>query len=381
MYAGELGSGDIVHVTGADWPAQYVSGHLLFMRDGILYAQSFDPDSLALSGSPQPLAADVVAGLFAGNFAVSDTGTIAYRAGSVRQDRLLAWFDRSGKRLQVVGDPSGLVSNPSLSADGRQLAVQRTVSGNTDIWVIDLERNVSSRLTNHPGVEALPLWSPDGTMLAIGQTAIEGGPALLSLERPSERTSLGLGSAPGGAKILTDWSRDGRYILFKVASEANGGSDLWAMPQHGDRKPIAIANTPFDERDGQFSPDGRWVAFESDESGTPKIYVQPFPGPGRRIPVSTGGGSQVRWRADGRELFYVDPDDSLVAMAIDASGESVTIGQGSKLFATSLAPVRTISRQQYVVSRDGQRFLMVHTEPAPVPPVTLILNWRGVPTR
>ena len=377
VYVGELGRDEISHVLGADWPALYVAGHLVFVRDNVFYEQRFDANSLSLSGSPQIIAENVVGGLFAANMSVSRSGTIGYRTGrGGRTQRQLVWFDRSGKRLQEVGDEGGLVSNPSLSLDGRQLAVQRTTAGNIDIWTIDLQRNTSARLTSHAGVESLPLWSPDGTQIALGQSVIAGGPGVLRIDRPSELTSLAITGVPG-ARILTDWSRDGRFIMFKAISEQNGANDLWAMPLDGDRKVLPIANGLFDERDGQFSPDGRWVAFESDESGGEEIYVQPFPGPGRRVPISSGGGSQVRWRADGRELYYLRPDESLMAVPVAIVENDLSIGSPIKLFSMTLAPVRSISRQQYVVSTDGQRFLAVDSVPAPLPPVTLLLNWKG----
>ena len=380
VYVGELGKPELTHITGADYPAQFVPNQLVFVRDSVLYAQSFDPHSLTLAGSPQRLTDDVFGGLFASNVAVSGHGTIAYRSGpGARAGRQLVWFDRSGKHLQAIGDPGGLVSNPSLSPDGRQVAVQRTTDGNVDIWIIDLQRNAPTRLTNHPAVEGLPVWSPDGSRIALGQSVIPGGPAVFAVDRPSQLTPLGIRGIR--ASILCDWSRDGRYVMFKAANEENGAYDLWVLPLDGDRKPFAIADAAFDERDGQFSPDGRLVAFESDESGTPEIYVQPFPGPGRRERVSTNGGTQVRWRDDGRELFFIAQDENLMAVPIANAGTSLSIGSAAKLFTTSLAPVRAISRQQYVVSRGGQRFLMVHSPRAPVPPVTLLLNWQGVAAR
>ena len=376
VYVGELNKEDIKHVTAADWPALFVANHLLFVRDGTLYSQRFDPNSAELRGSPRRLSEDVFGGLFAANISVSNSGVVGYRTGpGARAPRRLVWFDRSGKRLQTVGEEGGLMSNPSLSPDGRYVALQRTTNGNIDIWIIDLQRNAPSRLTEHPSVESLPLWSPDSARIALNQSVIPGGPAVIPVDRPSEITPLGIESGRG--QILTDWSSDGNYIMFKAADAETGANDLWVLPLNGDRKPFAVASGSFDERDGQFSPNGRWIAFESDESGTPEIYIQPFQRPGRRIPVSTGGGTQVRWRADGRELYYVDPNDNFIAVSITDADGGLSIGAATKLFSATIAPVRAISRQQYVVSRDGQRFLIVNSDAAPVPPVTLLLNWRG----
>ena len=373
VYVGELGKQEITHVTSADWPALFVSNNLVFVRDRVLYGQPFNPNTLALSGSPVRITENVGAGLFAANFSVS-RDIVAYRTGSGgRQGRQLMWIDRAGKRLEMIGDEGFLVSNPALSPDGRRVAVQRTTAANVDIWLIDLARNVPSRLTNQPAVESMPIWSPDGSRIAFSQTANTDGPVVVSIDRPSEMTSLGL---PGsGPAILTDWSRDGRYVMYKAQNRDTGTFDLWAVPLEGERTPMAVSASGFDERDGQFSPDGRWVAFESDESGVSEIYVQPFPGPGRRERVSTNGGTQVRWRADGRELYYIAPDETLIAVAVSNDGKDLSFGASSKLFKTNIAPVRTISRQQYAVARDGQRFLILMSDLAPVPPATFVLNW------
>ena len=148
------------------------------------------------------------------------------------------------------------------------------------------------------------------------------------------------------------------------------------MPVSSEPAPIPIVRTPADERDGQFSPDGKWVAYESDESGRSEIYVQPFPGPAAKTRVSTGGATQVRWRPDGTELFYVAPSGDLMAVAVKLSGAQVTLGAPAVLFRTHFAPVRSISRQQYVVARDGQRFLIVTVAENASPPITLVLNWK-----
>ncbi len=162
-----------------------------------------------------------------------------------------------------------------------------------------------------------------------------------------------------------------------AGEEGAGTTDLWAVRVATPTEPFQLVATPSDDRDGQFSPDGRWIAYESGETGRPQIYLQPFPGPGPKVPVSTDGGSQVRWRRDGKEIFYIAPDQSLMAVPIDTAAGASGVGTPKPLFKTSIAPIRTISRQQYVVAPDGKRFLIVTTDDTPVPPLTLILNWKG----
>jgi Tol biopolymer transport system component len=179
--------------------------------------------------------------------------------------------------------------------------------------------------------------------------------------------------------IGSDWSPDGKYLLYKTFDLTLGaqstGTDLLAWPLDGGTEPIVVANTVGEERDGQFEPtEGKWLAFESDRSGRPEIYVKPFLAPGEAVQVSMGGGRQVRWRRDGREIFYIAPDGTLMAVAVNGAIPA-GISKASPLFKTSLAPVRSVSRQQYVVSADGLQFLMVTREGTP-PPITLILNWR-----
>jgi serine/threonine protein kinase/Tol biopolymer transport system component len=313
VYVGEVGTADIRKVLDNDWPAMYGAGRLWFARDTSLYSQSFSLSSRQASGPITRVADDVGRGLHASMFFVSPTGSLAYRT-PVSLARRLTWFDRSGKQLDVVGEEGKTMSNPTLSPDGRFVVVQRTVKDNIDLWSVDLTRKGDfTRLTFDPGIQAMPLWSPDGKRLAFN--TIINDASVIAIKRidamvPDEVLSL----QGAGPRIVCDWSPDGRYILYKQFDDQTGTMDLWAVPLEGDRAPIAVARTPFDDRDGQFSPDGKWVAYDSDESGRPAIYVQPFPQSGAKRLVSTAGGSQPRWRSDGQELFYVAPDGYLMAV-------------------------------------------------------------------
>jgi len=382
VYVGELGSDGIRRILAGRSPALYGSRHLWFLRDGSLIAQAFDPSSQELREAIVKVADGVGGGPFGPAASTSSDGPIAYRADSWNAPlrRQLVWFDRSGKELGTAGEAGAAASNPSLSPDGRSLILQRSVQENIDIWLIDLQRNVSSRLTDNPGVDSMPVWSPDGNRIIFNSTSLGAtaggisGLAITSVDRTRapERVDL---SVADGAKIASDWSADGHFILYTHFNQQNASTDVWVLPMEGDRKPKPVATTPYNERDGQFSPDGKWIAYESDEAGSPEIYLQPFPGPGGKVRVSLKGGTQVRWRRDGRELFYIATDETLVAVSVDLTANPA-IGTPVTLFKTNVAPIRAISRQQYVVSPDGQRFLILTQEEGPLPPITVLLNWK-----
>jgi Tol biopolymer transport system component len=375
VYVGELGTDRIRRVLAGNVTAVHGSGHLWFAQEQTLVAQAFDPSALELTG-PVVRVADRFGegGLFGPAMTASAAGPIAYRAGSEGSPALrrqLVWFDRSGKPLGTAGEEGALASNPNLSRDGRSLVLQRTVEGNVDLWLVDLDRNVTTRLTDSARVESLPVWSPDGEQVLFNTQ--QGLVTMRVDRRGAPQILLPLKAV----RIACDWSSDGRYILYKELDEAEGTADLWVLPLDGDRQPVRILGTGFDERDGQFDPDVQWLAYESDESGAPEIYIQPFPGPGAKTKVSVAGGTQVRWRADGKELFYIDTDENLVAVPVDLTGKSPKIGTSVPLFRTNTGRIRSMFRQQYVVARDGQRFLIMTAEgDAPAVPVTVLFNWK-----
>ena len=298
---------------------------------------------------------------------------IAYRAGAgTRQFR---WFDRTGRPVGAMGDPDeGQPASPQLSPDGRTVMFRRTLSGNTDLWSIEARRNVLRKLTSDPARDYEAVWSPGGDRMVFSSDR----KGVLNLYE----TSLSGGSASAETLLLetsehksrSDWSADGRFILYTVQSPTTG-NDLWVLPLFGDRRPTPMAQTAASELRGRFSPDGRWVAYESNESGRSEIYVQSFPDLARKTRISTGGGTTPVWRGDGHELFFRSPDDQLMAARIAPSGTRST-RHAIRLVRPPTGPNRDRAHQAwYAASRDGQRFL-VNTIVEGASPITVLLNWK-----
>ena len=346
-------------------------GFLLFARDTTLMAQSFDASRLRLSGEPFPIAEQVTftPQFSYSNFSISDNGVMVFWSGSL-SNRQLIWFDRSGKELGRAG-PAGEYNDIVLSPDEKRVAIQQVDGANTDLWLLDLARGVTSRFTFDDTTDDDPVWSPDGNTIVF-TSAREGR---FNLYR---KVSSGAGSeellfkSEVEGKEGTDWSPDGRFILFDQSGGANG-TDIWVLPLFGDGKPYALLQTPFSESQGHFSPDGRWFAYISSESGRNEVYVQSFPPSGGKWQVSTAGGAEPHWRRDGLELFYVAADRKLMAVDLKLS-PAFEASAPKTLFQTQV--VRHEAPNRYVVTGDGQRFL-VNSPVGEVSqtPITVVLNW------
>ncbi|MGE5715689.1 MAG: hypothetical protein ACM369_03475, partial [Acidobacteriota bacterium] len=342
-------------------------GYLLFVRDKTLVAQPFDVKVQKTTGEPIPLAEHVgtdPVGL--ARFSVSRDGTLVYRTGE-SGDRFL-WVDRSGKEGETVGDP-GEYHNPAFSPGGDRLAFNLADprSGKTDIWIRDLKRGVSSRFTFGAGDAAAPVWSPDGRLVVFRQ-----GLDIFEKAAGGQGEEAKILLKSDELKVPTDWTRDGRYIAFQSRGKETNW-DIWILPTFGDKKPIAFLKTQFAEALPVFSPDGRFLAYQSNESGRFEIYVQSFPGPGGKWQISASGGVEPRWRADGKELYYRAPDERLMAVAIQTGG-SFTAGAPQPLFQGRFD--MTPTRNRFLPTADGKRFLTV----APLgretmTPTTVVLNW------
>jgi serine/threonine protein kinase len=380
VYVGSLDGGEPKRVLATESSALYAPpGFLLFVRQDALVALPFDPERRVTSGAPalvaEPVGTDF--GVARAVFSISSAGIIAHRAVG-GQSRQLVWMNRAGTALGTVGprDEANL-ADPELSPDGQVVVVRRNVLGNVDVWSMDTTRGVQTPFTfEHSDQGAL--WSHDGRRIAFVSSR-NGGEWLF------EKAASGAGgdqSLRVELDMPQSWSPDGRFLLY-LKIDAVAGADLWALPMPpmtGEGKPYPVVKTRFDERRGQFSPDGQWVAYESNQSGPFQIYVERFPASGAKRQVSTAGGSQVRWRHDGKELFYVAADQRLMAVpiAVAADGQTLNPGEPVPLFLTHLAqgPGITETRWQYAVAPDG-RFLMNTRLDETAPPITIVANWQG----
>jgi Tol biopolymer transport system component len=303
---------------------------------------------------------------------VSASGALAFMPNATAEKSELVWFDRQGRELAKAAPPDAY-RDLALSPDETRLAygLQDPRQNTEDIWVRDLKRGVSSRLTFDPGDEVQPSWSPDGSRIVY--TAYHGSLGQLRVKSASGAgQDDSLGAAVADALGATDWSRDGHTLLFQRRSST--GWDVWSMPLDGARTPVPFLRTPFNENRGRLSPDGKWIAYQSTESGRPEVYVQPFPGPGGKWQVSNAGGGDPKWRADGRELFYRTPGQDLMAVPVTA-GATFESGTPERLFQKDLESAGYVLTR-YAVASDGQRFLLnVPVQNTSLASFTVVLNW------
>jgi Tol biopolymer transport system component len=368
-----------VAYAAGDSPRGGAEGYLLFVRDRTLMAQPFDADKLELYGEPLPVAQEVLlAGEDGptgyGSFSVSENGVLAFRAGA-SETLQPTWFDRSGKRLGLALPP-GFYSEPSFSPDEKRVALAHrdSESGSQNIWLFDLARSTLRRLTFQSQDEGTPVWSPDGSSIVFSSS--RGRVKDLFLKPLSGTGTEELLVQSDVSKFPDDWSRDGRFILYDSFNASTRG-DIWVLSSPlGDKKPSPYLQTPFSETHAQFSPDGRWVAYVSDESGKSEVYVQSYPISGAKWLVSTKGGDQPIWRRDGKELFYLAADKKLTAVTVK-TGAMFEAGTPSPLFDVRVVSKSlTDDRNQYIVTADGRRFLVLSISDDSVgQPLTVVLNW------
>jgi eukaryotic-like serine/threonine-protein kinase len=369
VYAASLANPNSrVRLLATDTNAIYASGYLLWMRGTTLMAQPFDPKTLKLTGEPAPVADPVGKSAITGrmNVAASNNGLLLYSASGSNQ---LTWLDPSGKPQGTLGDPNDYVIF-RISWDGRRVAAAIGNPTRADLWLLDVQRNVSSRFTFTGTAHSDPVWSPDGRSIVYrASNAIFRKEASGAGEEQRVTNS-------GSFQSPSDWSRDGRLILFSQFTPG-AGSGLWVLPvtSAGDPsgQPQAYLHTQFSEQDGQFSPETnpRWVAYASNESGQFEVYVQAFPQARGKFQVSAGGGRFPKWGAGGRELFYVSPNDKLMAVDLKLGKDTVEPSAPREMFPL---PTPTINFIPYDVTADGERFL-VQAPPQQASPLSVIVNW------
>ena len=369
VYVGDLVSGERKLAVESATNAIFVSsGHLLFVRDRALVAQSFDAGKLSTSGDAVPVASrvDYVTNEVGGNFAASQNGVLVYTSGS-SDLALLTWFDRTGKVLGTVGGRGDLEAL-SLSPDDAAVAVARSdpQTGNFDLWLHDLTRHTDSRLT-FAGSSRFPVWSPDGTRLAFNG-ARNGVRQVyrIAANRAGQEELL-----EAANKTPWDWSRDGRYLLTATSNtNPKTSNDIWVLPLFGDRQAFPYVQTEFGEWHPKLSPDGRWLAYQSGESKRQEVYVVTFPKPGGgRWQISSRGGNLPVWSQDGRELYYLSGDRQMMAVEVKP-GELFQAGLPKPLFDVRMLSSNTT----FAVSKDG-RFLIPTLQNTTPAPINVVLDW------
>jgi serine/threonine protein kinase len=374
IFVGSLDSKEykaLVHTASAG--AFAAPGYLLFVRDGTLMAQRFNPRKLQLEGDAAPIADHVAVNtsVYRSVFTASATGTLLYMGGGASSGSQLLWYDRQGAKQGAALAEAALYRQPALSPDGKRLAVNIESGSSQDIWVVDLQRQTKTRITFGPARCFIPIWSPDERWIYYSSSK---GNSSHIYRRASdgtggEETVL---ATEGISETASSVSSDGKYLAYYRADpKSTTKTDVYVLPLFGDRKPMPQVTTPFFEVLPRFSPDGKWLAYLSNETGRYEVYIKPFPGTGK-YQVSTSGGGIIAWRADGRELYFY-AGGTLYAVDVTEKGAALELGTPRPLLK---AVAVSGPEGPYAASADGKRFLInVLAEQKSVQTLTLVNNW------
>jgi eukaryotic-like serine/threonine-protein kinase len=355
-------------------------GYLLFVRDNTLMAQRFNLRSLALEGEAKPLADHVAVNTdtWRSVLTASANGELLYQHGAAGGGSQLVWYDASGKQGEPVLPDTADYYEPALSPDASKLAFVLEDKGIGDIWIVDLARHTKTRITFGPQYSDWPVWWPDGKSIVFTYGTSSAGDSLYRQNADGTGSKEKLLETPSISALPFSVSPDGRYIAYmRRDPKSSSGYDIWALPMvpdnFGERKPFPVVATNFTDASPAFSPDGKWLAYSNDETGSQEVYIQPFPSGAGRWQVSTTGGSRPNWRKDGKELFFISTDRQMMAVDVSQKGASLQLGTPHALFkATAVSN----ASGPYTVSADGKRFVMNTVLPQSITePLTLVTNW------
>jgi serine/threonine protein kinase/Tol biopolymer transport system component len=370
IYLGSLDAPGTTRLTEADAAGGYASGWVFFVRQGLLLAQRLDVPHAVLLGDPVKVAdaidVDTNQGLAA--LSVSSAGLLAFRSSAMSR---LTWFDHIGHLVKTIGarDEPGMLS-PRLSPDEQRVVVSLTKDGRQDLWLVDATH--MTRLTTDPANHQSPVWSPNGHQIAFGRQQTGFFDLYVKSSDPDSREELLLNSAE--TKTPQSWSHDGHFLLYLTRASLSGG-DLWVLPVDDVERRYPFVNTRYEERGGVFSPDGRWVAYESDKVGRPEIYIKAFSGPGPEKALSREGGITPQWSFDSKQVYFIAPDSTLMAAPISEHGEP---GLPTPLFQARIVgggTSRITVNRQFDVARDGRFLINTLTDSSTSSPITIIQNW------
>ena len=377
LRVGSLTTPDTVVIGTFESPVAYAAGHVFFTRGGNVMAQSFNEETLRLEGDPVSLRAQLRTDM-PGNrgFSVSTNGRFVFLAAPKTEPQL-TWVDRNGRPVGIVGAPGFSGGNLDLSPDGQQLAFSKpghAAEPQNDIWLIELATGRATPLTDDHAGDYDPTWSPDGKYIVFNSGRLGGSSLFL---RASDGSGVDVPLAKfekseANSFTVASWSRAG-VLIFNVLKK-NGDFDLWTLSMSGDRTPKVFVSSKQSELNGTFSPDGRWVAYQSNASGRYEIVVRPFPNKDPARTISRDGGKYPRWRGDGKELFFVSPAGTMMAAGFDPTN-GVSQGVPQPLFPTQ---IRVGDNRPYAVDKNGQRFLL---KVGPDPQFVVVMDWRTLVDR
>ena len=375
LYVGSLGTLDAKMLMKSESMAIYVPDYLLSMRGQTLMAQPFNVRRLETTSAPVPIAERVAVNSTSNHpiFSASDTGTLVYEAGSAQAGWRLTWVSREGKETGAFAELEAYL-DPAISPDGKRLAVGMLNSqGGGDVWILDLQRSTKTRLTFGPAIQRYPKWSPDGKTIFYGSNG-KGGFHIYSKVADGSGPEQVVMEGDEAFAFPESVSPDQHYLAYmRLSPDRKTGTDIWALPLEGERKPFPIVQSAFDDREAEISPDSKWMAYSNNESGRSEVYVTAFPGGGAKWQASSNGGEIPKWRRDGKELFFLDLTGNLTAVDVSPDANAVRLGTPHVLFHAAGLRAAT---GPYGVTADGKKFLInsgaVKEENVPL---TLVQNW------